>query len=174
MTTRFQRRHQLIGELMRRVAKRELSFSHSPLSSADCLRLFDLLPGQNHDSIIHGSLRQVSTSPWPEYSALSYTWGPPRAAPNIIRIDGVECFVRESLRHALVALRSSTAVTLWVDALCIDQENIVERNSQVQMMDLIYQKAQRVHVWLGPWANESNLVFDFMHRVGGRRTALLP
>jgi hypothetical protein len=166
MATRFQRRQQLIGELLRRVAERELSFSHNPLSSADCLRLFDLLPGQNHDSIIHGSLRQVPTSTSAEYSALSYPWGPQGAASNIIWIDGVECFVRNNLWHALVALRSPTSVkTLWVDALCIDQKNVVERNSQAQMMDLIYRKAQRVRVWLGPSANDSDLAFDFMHQV---------
>ena len=32
-------------------------------------------------------------------------------------------------------------------------------------MDLIYQKAQRVYVWLGPSANDSGLAFDFMHQL---------
>jgi len=36
-----------------------------------------------------------------------------------------------------------------VDAVCINQENLLERNSQVQIMDQIYRNAETVHIWLG-------------------------
>jgi len=38
---------------------------------------------------------------------------------------------------------------LWADAICIDQQNIEERGTQVQLMGMIYWKADRVLVWLG-------------------------
>jgi hypothetical protein len=38
---------------------------------------------------------------------------------------------------------------LWVDALCINQEDTTERNHQVMQMGAIYEKAKRVVVWLG-------------------------
>jgi hypothetical protein len=46
---------------------------------------------------------------------------------------------------------------LWVDALCIDQRNIEERNLQVLRMGEIYQNAKSVQVWLGPDADDSDL-----------------
>jgi hypothetical protein len=38
---------------------------------------------------------------------------------------------------------------LWIDALCIDQESIVERQHQVRQMGLIFSAAKAVASWLG-------------------------
>ena len=40
-------------------------------------------------------------------------------------------------------------IRVWVDAICINQNDIVERNQQVQIMGDIYRAASRVRVWLG-------------------------
>ncbi|KAF2246312.1 hypothetical protein BU26DRAFT_65795 [Trematosphaeria pertusa] len=59
--------------------------------------------------------------------------------------------IRPNLHHALKHLRQTdTARTLWIDALCINQEDIEERNVQVKRMASIYKLAYRVVVWLGP------------------------
>lgn len=39
---------------------------------------------------------------------------------------------------------------LWIDAICINQEDVAERGWQVALMGRIYQNAQNVHAWLGP------------------------
>src|SRR5580700_5121291 len=52
--------------------------------------------------------------------------------------------------------------TLWVDAICINQENITERNSQVQLMKSIYEKASRVLVWLGEEADDSDVALGLV------------
>jgi hypothetical protein len=39
--------------------------------------------------------------------------------------------------------------TLWVDAICVDQLNIPERNSQVSIMQKLYATAEQVVIWLG-------------------------
>jgi hypothetical protein len=41
------------------------------------------------------------------------------------------------------------STTFWIDALCIDQENVVERNQQVSQMGQIYSCAHTVFIWLG-------------------------
>ena len=58
--------------------------------------------------------------------------------------------ITRNLYAGLKALRFKESTrTIWVDALCINQENIEERNHQVQLMAYIYSGAERVVVWLG-------------------------
>lgn len=53
--------------------------------------------------------------------------------------------------NALAALRhDSQNINFWVDALCIDQANVEERNHQVLRMAAIYRQAQEVVAWIGP------------------------
>ena len=37
----------------------------------------------------------------------------------------------------------------WIDAICIQQSDVSERNHQVRMMGLIYKRAAFVLAWLG-------------------------
>lgn len=37
----------------------------------------------------------------------------------------------------------------WIDALCIDQDDLSERSIQVTLMGAIYSQAQRTFIWLG-------------------------
>lgn len=56
---------------------------------------------------------------------------------------------------------------MWIDALCIDQRNVEERNQQVRQKDQIYSRAAGVLVWLGPQGNNSDLAMDFISVAGG-------
>lgn len=51
---------------------------------------------------------------------------------------------------------------MWVDAVCINQKNIPERNEQVPEMDKIYGKAQSTCVWLGKGDEQSDMAIDFI------------
>ncbi|KAF4445231.1 heterokaryon incompatibility [Fusarium acutatum] len=83
------------------------------------------------------------------YEALSYSWGS-QSTPREITIDGKILSITESLYEALWHLRRPDEDRmLWVDALCIDQNNINERGHQVNHMGEIYKKADRVIIWLG-------------------------
>ncbi|CZR57755.1 uncharacterized protein PAC_07644 [Phialocephala subalpina] len=85
-----------------------------------------------------------------QYIALSYEWGDPSEGMLPIKLDGNTFPVRKNLYSALWHIRSETCETrLWVDALCIDQENQEERNHQVNYMGTIYSRADRVVAWLG-------------------------
>lgn len=84
------------------------------------------------------------------FDALSYRWGPVYPSFKIL-LDGHEFEVGENLWQALNHLRyPGEDRTLWIDAICIDQNNNIERARQVKMMGKIYQRAREVLVWLGP------------------------
>jgi len=68
--------------------------------------------------------------------------------------------ITQSLSSALQIFRVTPAL-LWADALCINQQNIPEKNQQVSMMSTIYRKAANVTVWLGPDEHkDANTVFE--------------
>lgn len=83
------------------------------------------------------------------FEALSYVWG--RTDDNsIILIDDKFVSVTRSLEAALRHLRfRDCSRTLWIDYFCINQRDVEERNLQVAMMGLIYEKARSVLIWLG-------------------------
>jgi hypothetical protein len=72
-----------------------------------------------------------------------------------------------NLCQALEALRlADVNRTLWIDALCINQADNAEKAVQVTLMGMIYSKAKRVAVWLGPPSSDSHLA---MTSLGGLR-----
>jgi hypothetical protein len=91
----------------------------------------------------------------PKYEALSYVWGVERSPdPVMIKSQSLKrsfLNVTQNLATALVYLRHRTERrVLWIDALCINQEDMEERSSQVARMAEIYRLAHRVVLWLGP------------------------
>ena len=57
-------------------------------------------------------------------------------------------------------------VVLWLDAICINQEDVTERGHQISMMGEIYRSASRVHIWLGHAADGSDSLIDKMDFYG--------
>lgn len=107
----------------------------------------------------------------PHYEALSYTWGSPKSCKAIFVQDSDgeqwKLLVTKNLALALQHLRSATTPrTLWVDAICINQEDIKERNTQVKRMTSIYSLAHRVVVWLGPGSPSSSLAMSTLEYLG--------
>ncbi|KAI2602746.1 HET-domain-containing protein [Hypoxylon sp. NC1633] len=96
------------------------------------------------------------------YDALSYTWGGLEKTDEII-VDDRVLGVTRNLYAALMKLRSPTETRrLWIDAICIDQDNVLERNHQVHMMKRIFSTAASVVVWLGDVAGS---VYDTLEMI---------
>jgi len=92
-----------------------------------------------------------------------------------IYLNGVLIEVRENLWQALYHLRSSnTELVLWVDAICINQNNIPERNQQVTRMGTIYGSAKEVIVWLGPEEAGSGTAITFIEKTMRDREGKYP
>lgn len=139
-------------------AKRHPYSSLKPRRSE--IRILTLQPGTGAKKI-SCTLEIVSSTSNIQYEALSYVWGD-ACITSEIQLDGVPFQVTTNLRAALAHLRLATrARSLWVDALCINQEDTEERESQVRLMRDIYQRATRVVAWLGVSSIESKAVFRF-------------
>ncbi|KAI4132568.1 MAG: hypothetical protein LQ338_000667 [Usnochroma carphineum] len=112
------------------------------------IRLFTLWPGAK-TSPIQGHLTTLLLKGCPPYEGLSYAW-----EDATIRIDitvsGGALPTTLNLASALDRLRSpSESRLLWIDAICINQNDEVEKSKQVRVMRDIYRRAQRTLVWLG-------------------------
>ncbi|KAI9877395.1 MAG: hypothetical protein M1823_007111, partial [Watsoniomyces obsoletus] len=106
-----------------------------------------------HDELVHDKIaceiEQITTDS--KYTALSYTWGSSKDASETIFLNGQRFMVRRNLLSFLDHARAFHAgKSLWIDAICINQEDIREKNRQVQMMSKIYSSTAEVFVWLGP------------------------
>lgn len=112
------------------------------------LRPVSLSHGNLHFSVI--TLRRAAVNYY-KYTAVSYTWGD-GSPSEIIFLDGQPFPVRPNLWSCLyylgLASRHAEWEYLWVDAICINQDNDAERNSQVRCMDQTYSSATCVSIWL--------------------------
>ncbi|KAK9415214.1 putative HET domain-containing protein [Seiridium unicorne] len=99
------------------------------------------------------------------YDAISHRWEDSNNRCKITA-NGFSCSVTKSLGTALKYMRQeSSERTLWIDGVCIDQDNVVERNNQVLKMGTIFSKAQNVRMWLGESAEHSDAAMKLMARL---------
>ncbi len=136
-------------------------FQYQPLDvDIQEIRLVRIEPSEKTSAHLGLTVEHFPLASAPPYCALSYTWGAPYrdlspewdqpSATHTIHLNGFEFQVRWNLHAAMTSLSKHTAEMMWIDALCIDQSNISERNQQVQMMGSIYKKSKTTFIWLGP------------------------
>ncbi|KAI0863795.1 heterokaryon incompatibility protein-domain-containing protein [Xylaria cubensis] len=99
---------------------------------------------------IHCQLIVTELTDIESYDALSYVWGDPNVREHILVCNGHSVKITANLWSALQDIGTKwPEKRLWVDAICINQENTPERNHQVGMMGDIYSTAKEVIVWVG-------------------------
>lgn len=131
-------------------------YRYSPLEPGQ-FRVITILPGQEPNAIACSVTIAELADPLP-YEALSYAWG------NVydvctIQLDGKPLYITRSLHTALVRLRRVDSLkTIWVDGISINQRDTREREQQVVQMRHIYRFAERVIVWFGEAANDSEKI----------------
>lgn len=162
--------------------------------SQEDIRLLVVHPGQDSADIVC-SLQEVSLLKHPKFTALSYHWkastfqfhtsrwtfrsllhyvcqqlniDPPEIP---ILVDGKRFLITPNLDAALHHLRKpDSPLKIWVDAICIDQGNSKEKESQIPLMDKIYGQAEMTYLWLGPAAEDSDTAMDFIASSGSVNT----
>ncbi|CAM1509403.1 Fc.00g031420.m01.CDS01 [Cosmosporella sp. VM-42] len=124
--------------------------NYRPLDSTQGeIRLLMIQPAASYSSPIVCKLTHEYLPRKPKYDCLSYVWGQKEGGTDI-NLDGASFRVYENCEAALRRLRNwATSRTVWIDAICINQGDSTEKNSQVQLMGDIYHQAQQVCVWLG-------------------------
>lgn len=145
--------------------------SYAPLAKpSQEIRLVVLEPALSDNEEVRCELKTVDIAT-AKYEALSYTWGDDTKKTPII-LGGGRFLVTKNLEQALRSLRDlgsdpSQKRALWIDALCIDQENDAERSEQVGRMGLIYKSADRVLVWVGNYYEQEDDLVNFETSIWG-------
>lgn len=137
-----------------------ISYTLLPLDGSQ-IRLVTLVPGRSTEEVQcllkHYDFKKDNTS-GSHYEALSYVWGNANSTVPI-RLNGHISQVTANLDASLRALRyPKHERTIWIDAICINQSNVEEKNREVRRMGQIYQNATRVVIWLGCGTGFGNLI----------------
>jgi hypothetical protein len=117
------------------------------------------------DELNLSSLRRFM---WVDFAALSSAWYEPSLTEETIFTNGHVTEISGNLCQALRCLRDhfKRGLKLWVDALYINQKDVVKRNQQVRRMGGIYAKALNTIVWLSNERPDTIRTFSFMHELG--------
>lgn len=123
---------------------------YKPLNAHDgSIRLLAIQPASTLSAPIVCQLEYIKLSQNSVFEALSYTWGTPEPKKSI-RLEDYDFDILENLEAALRRLRKPGEKRLmWIDAICINQENLQERGEQVIQMRSIYERAEKIIIWLG-------------------------
>ncbi|KAH7370401.1 heterokaryon incompatibility protein-domain-containing protein [Rhexocercosporidium sp. MPI-PUGE-AT-0058] len=112
------------------------------------IRLLKIFPGRPTDELVT-SLHRVELLKVPQYEALSYEWGA-TTRDHFVICEGAKVMITANLLAALKRLRLSDQPRyIWIDAICINQDNLAERSEQVALMQQIYSTATEVTIWIG-------------------------
>ncbi|KAK7926543.1 heterokaryon incompatibility protein-domain-containing protein [Apiospora marii] len=122
----------------------------------------------------------------PDFEALSYAWGSLNLTATVFAHDSFEgptvsqpipvyrperrlLRVGENLHEALLYLRlPNEPRVMWIDALCINQEDIKEREHQVKRMAQIYSCARKVIAWIGPEHDDAAKALQGLAHIGNQ------
>ncbi|KAK6849241.1 hypothetical protein PG995_013074 [Apiospora arundinis] len=142
---------------------------HRPLDDGPTkIRIVNLLPGEYGDPI-ECELEHIDMDTTKDYEALSYCWGEASITKPIF-LDSKPYPVTINLFDALQRLRKSDGPRrLWIDSLCINQSDLVERSHEIGKMSAIYKEASQVLIWLGDFLPLSETavrgIFNFIIEV---------
>ncbi|KAF2651323.1 HET-domain-containing protein, partial [Lophiostoma macrostomum CBS 122681] len=124
--------------------------SYEALPDPESFRILRLEPGARDAPIDCTLLTRNIHEPDLIYEAISYAWGDQSDRVSIT-CNGQHLSITQSLHGALAVFRLvDKPRLLWADAICINQNDLQERGSQVQLMRSIYKSASEVLIWLGP------------------------
>ncbi|KAK4497074.1 hypothetical protein PRZ48_011523 [Zasmidium cellare] len=142
-----------------------MRFLHEPLSQpTQQVRLLRFRKGGDDDMLAFDVITS-DLGPAPEYFAVSYTWGDD-LQDQVLAINDKVISVRQNCHYALWQIRSRypDKTYVWIDFVCINQDDLEEKACQIQMMETIFTQARLVLVCVGPHADNSELVIDAVRR----------
>ncbi|KAI1455240.1 HET-domain-containing protein [Annulohypoxylon moriforme] len=130
-------------------------YHYEPLSADNEIRLIELKPARREEAPLKCSITQHRHSVRKDDCfAISYVWGEPEFSRNLeITGDGDVSYLRitpnlDVLLRYLRKLR--TLRHFWIDAICLNQADEMEKAHQIPIMGRIFGEAKGVHIWLGP------------------------
>ncbi|XXH02441.1 hypothetical protein Hte_008816 [Hypoxylon texense] len=137
-----------------------------PLNTRTSIRVLDL--DESKDGPVTGQLRVVDLDEHPFFTALSYVWGEYSEPKDTISCNGQQIEVTKNCLSALRHLRGFGPLTIWVDSICINQDDVHEKSVQIPLMGTLYSStgAQAVYVWLGEGTKDTDAAMDYFGKGG--------
>ncbi|KAK1993786.1 heterokaryon incompatibility protein, partial [Colletotrichum falcatum] len=137
------------------------------------IRVLSLGPRAKDDSL-ELDLSIISLDDDPDYTVLSYCWGPQDDLRQV-KIGDRPFLISHHLHSCLVNLRrEDSPLTIWIDAICINQTSNQEKNTQVPLMRDIYKGAAELFVWLGESTAGLDRIFNSIQRVSEHNMEIEP
>ncbi len=138
--------------------------------TSKCIRVLDVygssLPHREEGRIV-GRLRVIDLDQGPPFAALSYVWGPKSSTPKTINCGNCAIPITDNGYSALQHLQQALgAFTIWIDAICIDQEAEIEKQHQITLMGRIFSESAKVYVWLGEANGRTNRAMQYLAGAG--------
>jgi len=145
-----------------------------PGKAQDLIRLIHLEPSQELESGIECKLHHTTLSSHKyEYIAVSYVWGD-ASDKRSITVNGKRLDITASLECALRHIRDSSDILLiWADGICINQNDVQDRNEQVPLMGDIYYNARTTTIFLGLSSWQIDHAMRFMASYGESENGLI-
>lgn len=118
--------------------------------------------------VCHFDVRDLASSQG-AYIAISYCWGDPKPAHRVLCSNGQSLLVTESAAEIMkfVIPRNPTDF-FWIDQLCINQADPVEKAAQVSVMGQIYSLTKQVVAWMGRGDRSSKRAIAFVRMLSGQ------
>lgn len=140
-------------------------FQYRTVADGDLFRLAVILPGTGTHPVECQLIWESSRAPTHDYRCLSYCWETIVREADII-VDGFRFPVTKNLLNALRNLRKpTTTLLIWIDQLCINQDDHLERGHQVSIMKRIFRHAKEVIVWLGEEDDRMKKLCEYAKRM---------
>ena len=145
-------------------------FPYRPLAELNVFRILHVQPSPDRPAPITSTIEHTSLSKYEydilsPYTALSCVWGND-SDQRIIQVDSQPFAATKNLHDALACLRDDKKIlSIWADAICIDQLNISERNSQVTQMGRIYSSASHTIIFLDSSSQDLEIVTKGIRKI---------
>lgn len=155
-------------------------YEYETLPSARSIRILTLCPAEQHTDAIECMVEAIELEE-ASYDALSYSWGMNEDGDSSqdyeLFIHGNRQWITRNLSEGLRRIRvCDKPIRIWIDAVCINQQDHVERSVQVAMMADIYARAEKVLVWLGNGTEEKEdlAMLGLLQRIKERTEQIKP
>lgn len=149
------------------MTERSTFYSSVPLPTASkCIRVLDVHSKKARAESIKGSLRVINLEDAPCFTSLSYVWGASKPH-TVISCDGLDVEVTPNCLAALQHLQKKLGqFTIWIDAICINQDDVDEKSRQIPLMGDIYSQSSTVYIWLGEGNDSSDRAMRYLGSAG--------
>ena len=138
------------------------TFSYEPLQPRQ-IRVLQFTPSPHPSNIIsarciHMTLDHQSQN----YVAVSYAWGSMQKSCQML-LNGRILNITENVHNVFRSkITDDPNTRVWIDAVCINQEDLVEKASQVRLMGEVYSNAENTRIWIGLASSSSDLAIHFI------------